>query len=527
MVTQSLEVGMNNVTIRRKDEISRIHPHVYGHFLEHIGGVVYDGVWVGPDSKVPNEGGIRLDLVESLKKIKPAVIRWPGGCFAEHYRWRDGVGPLEKRPVRSSFWRPLDGKVETNQFGTHEFMKLCRLVGADPYFAAGVAEISATEVKEWAEYCNDSAGSTTLAKEREANGDKDPFNVTYWGIGNENWGFGGNLAPDDYATAFRRYGTTVGGLNTKILPTFDAERSGTADDLDIKLIACGPSRDDYDWTRRFFERWTNGTYGGFTRIYGFALHYYSGTAGTATEFTRDEWYTLLARSSVIAKLVDKHRSIMDEFDPKRNIKLVVDEWGTWHPVGSGPTKNAYQFEQQATMRDALVAALTLNIFNNRADVVAMSNIAQLTNCLQSLYLINGHDFVETPNYHVFDLFKGHQGARALRTDLSCDTVTFRVGKEEKSMPSLSCSASESDNVIRLTVANLDMEQSSTVRIDVPGVDKCRIARRVELSANDPHDYNDPKNPERVKPREVGVGKNDSLDVDLPAASVVLLELDLG
>lgn len=518
---------MNTVTVDLSKGIGTINPHVYGHFLEHIGGVVYDGVWVGRDSKIPNDGGIRLDLVESLRRIKPAVIRWPGGCFAEHYRWRDGVGPADTRPVRSSFWRPLDGKVESNQFGTHEFVRFCRMIGADPYFATGVAEIPATEVKEWVEYCNDQAGTTALAKEREANGSRDPFDVIFWGIGNENWGFGGNIAPDDYASAFRRYGTTVGGLNTKILPTFDGERSGTADDLDAKLIACGPSRDDYDWTRRFFEKWSDGTYGKFTRIYGFALHYYCGTAGTATEFSVDEWYTLVAKASFMAELIDRHRAIMDEYDPERNIKLIVDEWGSWHPVGSGPTKNAYQFEQQATMRDAIVAAVTLNIFNNRADVVAMSNIAQLTNCLQSLYLIHGEDFVETPNYHVFDLFQGHQGGTAVQTRVDCDQVHFKIGNEDRAMPSLSCSASSKRERVTLTLANVNMEQSAQVKIVVKDAPNATIVRQIHLRAADPHDHNVPSDPNRVIPREVEGDRQHGLDLTLCPASVVLLEIQTG
>lgn len=385
------------------EKIGVINPNIYGHFIEHLGGVIYDGVWVGEDSKIPNIGGIRKELVDALKRIHPPVIRWPGGCFSETYNWRDGIGPREKRPVTVNWWYTLDGRLESNQFGTHEFIRFCKLVNAEPYIASNIASIPPLETRNWIEYCNFPAGSTYLANLRAENGDPEPFNVKYWGIGNENWGGGGNFTPEDYCTEFRRVTTIVKSLSRE-----------------LKLIACGAgcsmTRDNTEWTRRFFEKWLDTVQPGKSvHFYGYAIHYYCGSAGTALEFDTNQWYELLYKASYMENIIERHRKIMDIYDPERRINLIVDEWGCWHPDGSGPSKGKNLFEQQSTMRDALVAGITLNIFNNHADKVAMANIAQMVNCLQSLFLTDEDKFILTPNYFVFDMYKGHQNGLAIRT----------------------------------------------------------------------------------------------------------------
>lgn len=497
------------------EKIGIINPNIYGHFIEHLGGVIYDGIWVGEDSKIPNIGGIRKELIDALKEIKPTVIRWPGGCFSETYNWRDGIGPREKRPVTVNWWYTKDGRLESNQFGTHEFIRFCRLVNAEPYIATNIASIPPLETRNWIEYCNFPAGSTYLANLRAENGDPEPFNVRYWGIGNENWGGGGNFTPEDYCTEFRRITTIVKSL-----------------DRELKLIACGAgcsiTRDDTEWTRRFFEKWLDTVPPGKSvHFYGYAIHYYCGSAGTALEFDTNHWYELLYKASYMENIIERHRKIIDVYDPERRINLIVDEWGCWHPEGSGPSKGKNLFEQQSTMRDALVAGITLNIFNNHSDKIAMANIAQMINCLHSLFLASEDKFILTPNYFVFDMYKGHQNGLAVRTVVEADDILFTIGDKEAKLPLLNCSASIKENKLTLTVINSHFDSPCEIRVIPVGVSEGRVVRKITLSAEDPHMYNDFDQPDRVKPIE------DSLEIsgkeiilEIPNASVNLIEMEL-
>ncbi|MHC4563691.1 MAG: alpha-N-arabinofuranosidase [Planctomycetota bacterium] len=386
--------SVQQATVILDEPIDTINPYLHGQFAEHLGELVYDGVWVGEDSAIPNTGGIRNDVVDALRPLELPVLRWPGGCFADVYHWRDGIGPRDERPMRVNVhWGMAP---EPNSFGTHEFMRLCRLLGAEPYFAANVGSGSPQELQEWVEYCNFD-GRSTLADERRSNGHHVPFNVKYWGIGNENWGCGGNMNPEQYADLFCRYRTYA----------YDYPGS------EVFAIASGPLGGDWDWTRRFFERACNSYWDRRKLVGAFAAHYYCNTAGTsATEYAPDEWLELLAKARAVEGVIVGHRAIMDEFDPQRKIKLIVDEWGAWHPVEPGkPMGGLYQ---QNTMRDALVAALTLDVFNRHADKLMMANIAQMVNVLQALLLTEGDKCIKTPTYHVFDLYRPHRGATAVR-----------------------------------------------------------------------------------------------------------------
>ena len=477
-----------------------ISPLIYGHFAEHIGGVYYDGLWVGEDSPVENVRGFRKALVDSFKKINPPVLRWPGGCFAETYDWRDGIGPRGQRPERVNWWYPNDGRTEPNHVGTHEFMDFCRMVGAEPYVAANMTSTTPMHIRNWMEYCNFPAGKSTLARERGENGDVEPFGVKFWGIGNENWGGGGEMTPEMYAREYVRYTTVCNNVDRQ----------------NVKFIICGANGHDVAWTRRVMKEW-GGQKGHDAKTWGMSVHYYCGTAGWPQEFTEDQWYQQLFQADFMRRIVDDHRAAMDEFDPDRKVGMVVDEWGCWHKDGSGPSKGYNLFEQQSSMRDAIVAALTLNIFNNRCDVVAMANVAQLCNNLHSLYLAGGEHFVETPNYHVFDMYKTHQGGRQIDAHVCCDSME-REGF--RPMELLSASASEKDGVTTITLANLHMTEAQSVKLTAVGGNLTGKATVTVLTHEDVHACNTFENPTAVVPETRGIVLTGDDVIEVPAAGVV-------
>ncbi|HEV3138381.1 MAG TPA: alpha-L-arabinofuranosidase C-terminal domain-containing protein, partial [Pirellulales bacterium] len=417
------------VDVLLNEPIGTIKPGLYGHFTEHIGGVIYDGIWVGPDSKIPNIDGIRRSLVEHMLGLGQVVIRWPGGCFADSYQWRDGIGPASKRPRRFGRWQE---DTESNQFGTHEFMQFCRLCKAEPYLAANVGSGTVEQFQRWVEYCNAPAGRTTLADERVANGDREPLGIRYWGVGNESWGCGGKFTPEDYCTEYRKFTEWVPGYGIK--PFF---------------IAAGPNGNDVDWTRRFFKKWTD-----YTRapLHGWAAHYYCGTTGHALDFSRDQWYEMLAKANFMDRLIADQWSAMGQFDPAHKVKLVVDEWGCWHPKGTEINPH-HLFEQMGCLRDALCAALTLDTFNRHADKMEMANVAQLINNLHSLFLADGDKFVATPNYHVFKMYTPHQGATSVRMDVQAPNVAFKAAEGSKEIFRVAGSASRAGNNVTLTLVH--------------------------------------------------------------------------
>src|SRR5262245_2915791 len=389
---RSTQASDARVEILINEPIGTISPNLYGHFVEHLGGVVYDGIWVGENSKVPNIGGIRKELVDHMRRIKPGAIRWPGGCFADSYDWRDGIGPRASRPRRtnsgrddrgnrtSEAYKRLDScpqKYEPNWFGTNEFVRFCKLSGGEPYIAANLRSLPAQAFVQWVEYCNAPAGQTTYSDMRAAAGDRDPFNVQYWGVGNESWGCGGRLTPEEYSQEFRRFIAYV--------PRFG---------VDLKFIGAGPNGGDINWTRGFFNTMAAKGATQLNSVHGWALHYYAGTTGNgnALEYPTDEWYELIARSDRIGSLIDQTWAVMGETDPQHRVKLIVDEWGAWHT--QDPSLPAgYLFGYPGTLRDALISGLTLDTFNRHADKVAMANVAQLINTIHSLFLAYEDKFV--------------------------------------------------------------------------------------------------------------------------------------
>lgn len=481
------------------EEIGTISPEIYGHFSEHIGGVFYDGLWVGEDSDVENIRGFRAELVRKFAALGPAVLRWPGGCFAETYDWRDGIGVRDARPVRRSWWTPDDGRLEPNAVGTHEFMDFCRLTGAKPYFAANLTAMTPRDIRDWMDYCNSPAGSTTLARLREENGDREPFGVRYWGVGNENWGGGGNMTPEFYADEFRRYAM----LMHNVCP-------------DAALIGCGPNGADFEWTRRFLENYRSSS----RMMRGYSVHYYCGSAGDPLRFTQEEWYRQLAQARGMESLLERHWSIIRGFGLESDARLVVDEWGCWHPAGSGPSAGRNLFEQQSTMRDALVSSLTLDVFNNHCDKVIMANVAQLCNNLHCLFFADGRKFALTPTYHVFDLYRPHKDGRAIRVLHNADPIVFDGAR---SIPALSASASVRDGLLTLTVSNLSFSDPLELELEAFGG---RLADRAEvrvLRHDDPHACNTFAYPNEVAPEDAVWNLP---VVELPPASVVSIRCPL-
>ena len=452
----------STIEIFINEPLGTISRNIYGHFTEHIGGVIYDGVWVGRDSKIPNIDGIRKALVEALRRIKAPVVRWPGGCFADSYDWRDGIGPAAKRPVRTNFWEvDPDAKrlhekgvqlFDTNAFGTDEFVRFCRLSQAEPYLAANLRSLTALDFDHWVEYCNSPAGSTTYARIREEAGARDPFQVRYWGIGNESWGCGGNFKPEDYAAEFRRFTTWC--------PSYG---------VDVQFIAAGPSDDDTDWTQRFFEQIYTGPHAYHNAQFrGWSIHHYSHVDnGDALQFGVPEWYGLLRNADQMERIILDNWSVMGEYDPGHQVKLVVDEYGGWHRSGTeiDPT---HIFGQQITLRDAVLTAMTLDCFNRHPEKVSMANCAQLVNNLNALFLAHEDRFWATPNFHVFDLYSSHQDAEAIRTIFSAPRIETPGADGSKGFWGLNGSASRVGKRVTLTAVNPSATAAREAQITISG-----------------------------------------------------------
>ena len=368
---------------------ARIDRNLYGHFSEHLGACIYGGYWVGEDSPIPNTNGIRNDVVEALKAIKVPVLRWPGGCFADEYHWQEGIGPRTDRPTMiNTHW---GGVTENNHFGTHEFLELCRQLECEPFITGNVGSGTVQEMSDWVEYVN-FEGVSPMSDLRRANGQEAPWQVKYWGVGNENWGCGGNMTPAYYADVYRQFQTYV--RNYPDAPAF--------------RIACGPNSGDTVWMETLMKNVP------IHMMQGVDLHYYCGSgekSRSATDFTEIDWFHQLKRALYMDELLRKHSAIMDKYDPEKKVALIVGEWGAWHEVEPG-TNPGFLY-QQNSLRDALVAAIHFNIFHKYADRVRMANIAQTINVLQAMLLVKDEKLVLTPTYHVFEMFKVHQDATNL------------------------------------------------------------------------------------------------------------------
>jgi len=522
--TQSVD---SRLEILLDESIGTISPNLYGHFTEHLGGTIYDGVWVGVKSKVPNLDGIRKDLVDQMRKIKAPVVRYPGGCFADSYDWRDGIGPSDKRPRRTNFWlqaesdrSPASHKYDPNEFGTNEFVHFCKLIGAEPYLAANVRSLPASEFYRWVEYCNSPAGSTTLAEERAKTGASQPYNVRYWGVGNESWGCGGNFTPQEYAVEFRRYSAW--------LPHYGQS---------LSLIASGPNSDDWDWTRGFFEEIVRKRPSQLGGIYGWALHHYAWNLsrgrtndwekgkGDAIQFDPVDWYEILREGERVEDLILGHWQVMGEFDREHRVKLVVDEWGPWYRPGSEATPGDI-LEQTPTPRDAVFSGMTLDIFNRHASMLHMANCAQLINCLNSLYLAHEDRFVVTPVGHVFEMYAGHQGGESRRTIFSAPSVQYDRDGKPATFWGLQGSASLHGKDLLVTVVNPHTTQAREAEITIRG-GSASSAIATTLSHSDIHARNTFDNREAVIPqKKESVVRNGAVVHTFPAASVTALSIHL-
>ncbi|MFU0781745.1 MAG: Alpha-L-arabinofuranosidase [Thermoanaerobacterium thermosaccharolyticum] len=479
----------------------KISKNIYGHFAEHLGRCIYGGFWVGKDSEIPNIDGIRKDVVEALKKIKIPVLRWPGGCFADEYHWKDGIGPYESRPkMINVHW---GGVIENNHFGTHEFFELCDLLNAEPYICGNVGSGTVQEMREWIEYMTFD-GESPMANLRASNGRKEPWKLKYFGVGNESWGCGGNMRPEYYADLYRRYSTYV--------RNFSGNR--------IFKIASGPNVDDYNWTEVLMRE-----AGRF--MDGLSLHYYTIPGdfwkgkGSATNFDEKEWYITMKKALRMDELITKHSTIMDKYDPERRVALVVDEWGTWYDVEPG-TNPGFLY-QQNTMRDALVAGIHFNIFHKHCDRVKMANIAQTINVLQAVILTDGPKMVLTPTYHVFDMYKVHQDAELL--DFNIDTPEYKLNSEE-GIPQVTATASvDSSRKVHISLCNLNPRESVTVECELRGANVSKVTGTI-LTADEMNAHNTFDNPNNVVPEDFNGVKivDNKLILSMPKMSIVILEV---
>ncbi|MGF7398889.1 alpha-N-arabinofuranosidase [Thermoanaerobacterium thermosaccharolyticum] len=478
----------------------KISKNIYGHFAEHLGRCIYGGFWVGKDSEIPNIDGIRKDVVEALKKIKIPVLRWPGGCFADEYHWKDGIGPYESRPkMINVHW---GGVIENNHFGTHEFFELCDLLNAEPYICGNVGSGTVQEMREWIEYMTFD-GESPMANLRASNGRKEPWKLKYFGIGNESWGCGGNMRPEYYADVYRRYSTYVRNF------------SGNK----IFKIACGPNTDDYNWTEVLMRE--AGKY-----MDGLSLHYYTVPGiwerkGSATDFDEKEWFITMKKALRMDELITKHSTIMDKYDSEKRVALVVDEWGTWYDVEPG-TNPGFLY-QQNTMRDALVAGVHFNIFNKHCDRVKMANIAQTINVLQAVILTDGPKMVLTPTYHVFDMYKVHQDAELL--DFNIDTPEYKLNSEE-GIPQVTATASvDSSRKVHISLCNLNPRESVTVECELRGANVSKVTGTI-LTADEMNAHNTFDNPNNVVPEDFNGVKivDNKLILSMPKMSIVILEV---
>jgi alpha-N-arabinofuranosidase len=509
------------------EPLGAISPNIYGHFVENLSGVLYDGIWVGEKSSVANIDGLRKSLIEHMRKIKATVIRFPGGCFADSYDWRDGIGPSEKRPRRTNFWAmgesekaPASHRYDPNTVGTNEFVHFCKLIGSEPYLAANVRSLPASAFQQWVEYCNSPAGSTTLADARAAAGYPEPFRVKYWGVGNESWGCGGEFTPQEYAVEFRRYSTW--------LPSYGDN---------LNLIASGPNTDDWSWTREFLTEVLRKGPGGLRRIYGMALHHYAWNLsrgktqdwvagkGDALKFEAVDWYELLREGERMEGLVTGHWQVLSEFDHQHRVKFVVDEWGPWYRPGSEATPGD-QLEQMPTLRDAVFSGMTLDIFNRHPEKVAMANCAQLINCLNSLYLAHEDKFVITPVGHVFELYSSHQGGQALRTIFSAPNVHYDRDGQAASYWGLKGSASVRDKSLTITAVNPSTSEPRLAEIALRGAAikeaTMRFLSNADFHAHNTFDQRDVVMPQ-TKPLSLS---GETVVVEFPPASVAALTIQL-
>lgn len=478
------------ITVRLDEPLGRIDPNVYGHFAEHLGRCIDEGIWVGETSAIPNESGIRNDVTQALKRLRPPVLRWPGGCFADAYDWRDGIGPRDARPRRINVWW---NREEDNQFGTDEFVRFCRAIGAEPYICGNVGSGNPREMMQWLEYCN-YEGNTTLAQERAANGHCQPHKVKYWGIGNENWGCGGHYDADHYAREYRRFASYLRRI-----------------DPDIQLISCGFNA---EWDLEFFNALKR-----IDLVDQHSIHHYY-KCGPGTGFSEEQYYGLFPAALVMEGQIRRLAQLLGHFERGRRVGIAVDEWGVWHPEAD------VGLYQPNTLRDALAAALVFDVFHRNAEYVTMGNIAQLINVLQCLIQTDGAAMWLTPTYHVYDLYRPHMGNIAVRTDVQVDRHELTLDNQRHSVALVSASASrddESGNVV-LSLTNLSLDKRAQITVDLHAGQATSGTMRV-LTATQPDAVNSAEKPDTVRVLDGGtVTCAEQIKLEMPPMSVATLTL---
>jgi len=488
-------ISQTTIVVHTDKPGAKIDKSIYGHFAEHLGHCIYGGIYVGENSDIPNTKGFRSDVVAALKDLSVPLVRWPGGCFADTYHWRDGIGPKSERPsIINVHW---GGVTENNSFGTHEFLDFCELIGADAYVNLNVGSGTVREAAEWVEYVT-SSNESPMTNLRKKNGREKPWNVKYWAVGNETWGCGGNMRPEYYADQYRQYASFMRAPG-------------------IYKIASGANVEDYKWTEVMMREATR-------MMNGLSLHYYTvpnnwQNKGSATEFNEEVWFNTLQKTLKMDTLVTKHSEIMDKYDPRKRVGLLVDEWGSWYNVEPG-TNPGFLY-QQNSLRDALIAGINLNIFNNHADRVRMSNIAQMINVLQSVILTKDKEMVLTPTYYVFKMYKVHQEAMMLPVEIKCNQYTLGT----QSLDAVNCSASVKDGVVSVTLCNLDPNKSQQISFDLSGMKPSKVSGKI-VTAGKINSYNDFGKKEEVseadfKNVKIASGK---VDATIPSKSVVLIQL---
>ncbi|MBQ9200818.1 MAG: alpha-N-arabinofuranosidase [Bacteroidales bacterium] len=483
---------------------SQISRHIYGHFSEHLGHCIYGGIWVGPDSPIPNTDGYRNDVVAALKEIRVPNLRWPGGCFADEYHWRDGIGPRESRPkMINTHW---GGVVEDNSFGTHEFLNFCELIGTEPYICGNLGSGTVEEMSKWVEYITFD-GESPMANLRRQNGRDKPWKVQFWGVGNENWGCGGNMTPEHYSDLYRNYAT------------YCRDYSGNR----LRKIAGGPNSGDVNWTEVLMKNIGSG------RMWGLSLHYYTvpkgwgpGGKGSATKFSEEEYAVTMEKALAMDDLITRHSEVMDKYDPRKRVAFCVDEWGAWYDVEPG-TNPGFLY-QQNTLRDALICASTMNIFHKHCDRVRMANIAQMVNVLQSIILTEGDKMLLTPTYHVYNMYKVHQDATNLPVEL--DAPLYVEGSH--SLAALNASASrDKEGVVHLSVVNIDPENAVQMTCQLRGMTAATVSGQI-LTAERLDVHNTFQQPENIRLQDFKAAKlnrkTGELTLTVPAKSVITLTI---
>lgn len=508
----------NQIIINAKAEKSKIDRMIYGHFAEHLGRCIYDGFYVGEDSKIPNENGMRTDIIEALKKIKIPCLRWPGGCFADEYHWKDGIGPKESRPsMVNTHW---GGVVENNHFGTHEFFELCEMLGAEPYICGNVGSGTVQEMSEWVEYMTFD-GQSPMADLRKKNGREKPWKLKYFGIGNENWNCGGRMRAEYYADVVTRYNLYARDYG----------------DNKLYRIGAGPRGANYKWTEVIMENAS-------MYLDGIGLHYYTRIGDkiviekmrdgnerywsdptqsrkSATEFGESEWFGVMKAAVFTDELVTKHSAIMDKYDPDKRVALIVDEWGTW--FDNEPGTNPGFLYQQNTLRDAVSAGTSLNIFNNHSDRVRMTNIAQTINVLQAMILTEGSKMILTPTYHVYDMYKVHQDAMLLDFAMLSDDYDFEGTK----LKQINCSISKDEQgTIHATLVNIDPNHSAEVTCHIADFGTIGSVEGTVLTATEMNTMNTFEQPDTLHPESFHdfTVEADTLRIRMPSKSVVLISI---